>query len=67
MLTNEGHVDRAARVVLGIAILGFFFFGPRSPWALLGMIPFLTGAFGWCPLYQLVGIRTCPLAAPPGR
>jgi hypothetical protein len=65
MFTNEGQVDRAVRMLVGIAILSLFFYGPRSPWALLGFIPLLTGAFGWCPLYQLVGIRSCPPTATP--
>jgi hypothetical protein len=65
MLTNEGQVDRAVRMFLGIAILSLFFYGPRSTWALLGFLPLLTGAFGWCPLYELVGISTCPRTAGP--
>jgi hypothetical protein len=66
MFTNEGQVDRAVRMLVGIAILSLFFYGPRSAWALIGFIPLLTGAFGWCPLYQLVGINSCP-AAPHNR
>ena len=34
------------------------FFGPESPWALLGLVPLLTGLIGSCPLYSLLGIDT---------
>jgi len=27
---------------------------------LIGLIPLLTAAVKWCPLYTLFGIRTCP-------
>jgi hypothetical protein len=29
-------------------------------YGLLGVVPLLTGIVGYCPLYRLVGIRTCP-------
>jgi hypothetical protein len=58
---NEGAADRAIRVLLGIAILSLYFFGPESPWALLGLVPLLTGLIGSCPLYSLLGINTCPV------
>jgi hypothetical protein len=63
MFTNQGQIDRAMRMLVGVAILSLFFYGPRSVWGLLGFIPLLTGAFGWCPLYQLVGINSCPPTA----
>jgi hypothetical protein len=61
-MTNEGTVDRAVRVVLGLGILSLVFIGPQSMWGLVGFVPLLTGLVGFCPLYRLVGINTC--AAP---
>jgi Protein of unknown function (DUF2892) len=58
---NEHVIDRVVRVVLGVAVLSLFFVGPQTPWALLGLIPLLTGAVGSCPLYTLFGISTCEL------
>jgi hypothetical protein len=29
-----------------------------SSWGLFGLLPLLTGIFGWCPPYQLLGIST---------
>jgi hypothetical protein len=61
MPTNEGTADRALRVVLGIAILSLAFVGPRTPWGYLGIVPLLTGVFGFCPLYTVFGYSTCPV------
>ena len=65
-MTNEGGLDRTIRVVLGLALLTFAVLGPRSPWGLVGLVPLATGLAGFCPLYRLVGIRTCPAPAERG-
>jgi hypothetical protein len=57
---NEGFADRLIRIVVGLAILSLAFVGPQTPWGFLGLIPLLTGIVGFCPLYRLVGINTCP-------
>ncbi|MEZ4222777.1 MAG: DUF2892 domain-containing protein [Polyangiaceae bacterium] len=57
--TNEHPVERVIRVVLGIGILALFFVGPKTPWALLGLVPLATGLLGSCPLYTVFGISTC--------
>lgn len=56
---NEHVVDRAIRVVLGLALLSLVFVGPHTLWGLVGIVPLLTGAVGSCPLYRLFGISTC--------
>jgi len=56
---NEHMVDRTVRVLLGIALLALYFTGPKTAWGLIGIIPFVTGVAGSCPLYTLFGIRTC--------
>lgn len=60
MPINAGTADRVLRVIAGAAILSLAFVGPRTPWAYLGLIPLLTGAFGFCPLYSIVGFSSCP-------
>ena len=59
---NEGTVDRAARVVLGIVLLivGFGVMGGTGGVivGLIGLVPLLTGLAGVCPIYSLLGIRT---------
>jgi hypothetical protein len=58
-MTNEGTVDRAIRIAVGLGILSLTFFGPRSMWGLVGLLPLLMGIVGFCPLYRLVGVNTC--------
>jgi len=60
MPTNEGTIDRALRVLAGVAILSLVFIGPKTPWAWLGLVPLVTGLVGYCPVYAIFGIRTCP-------
>ncbi len=59
MTRNEGTADRTLRVIAGVAILSLYFVGPQTPWALLGLVPLLTGLVGTCPLYSLIGMNTC--------
>lgn len=53
-----GNLDSIIRVTLGsiILIVGFVY---ESWWGVIGLIPILTGAISWCPLYYLFGIQTC--------
>ena len=60
-LTNEGGLDRAIRVIVGVILLALVFVGSHTPWGWLGLVPLLTGLIGWCPAYSLLGMRTCPL------
>ena len=53
---NVGKWDRIIRVVLGLTILAFL---PRTTWALLGLVPLVTGIAAYCPLYHLFGWSTC--------
>lgn len=66
---NEGTLDRTLRVLLGLGLLSAGWFGviTGTPGLLLkvfGFVPLLTGLAGWCPLYAVLGIRTCPARAP---
>jgi hypothetical protein len=48
------------RVVLGMGLLSLVFFGPQTPWGIVGVIPLLTGLVGFCPLYRLPGLSARP-------
>jgi hypothetical protein len=61
MKPNEGTVDRILRVVVGLGVLSLAFIGPQTPLGYLGLVPLLTGAIGWCPLYAILRINTCGL------
>lgn len=62
MQRNVGGIDKAIRILIGLALLAFALFtsGPYHWAGLIGVVPILTAAIGWCPLYTVLGIRTCP-------
>jgi hypothetical protein len=60
--TNEGTLDRAVRVILGLGLLSLTVIGPQTWFGLLGLLPLATGLAGTCPAYTLLGISTCPMA-----
>jgi hypothetical protein len=57
--TNEHPIERGVRILVGLGLLGIAFFGPKTPWGFIGILPLLTGAVGTCPLYSLLGVSTC--------
>jgi hypothetical protein len=59
MTANEGTLDRAVRVVMGLALLSLTVVGPRTLWGLVGLVPLATGLLGVCPVYSILGISTC--------
>ena len=56
---NEGIVDRAVRIALGLGLLALAVVGPHSPFGLMGLMPLATGLLGVCPIYRLFGVNTC--------
>lgn len=61
MSRNEGNIDRALRIILGLVLLALVFVGPQTAWGWIGIVPLATGLIGWCPLYTLLGLNTCPM------
>jgi hypothetical protein len=57
MKRNMGKTDRIVRGVIGIAgvALGFYF---QTWWGLFALIPLVTAAIGFCPLYVPFKIST---------
>ena len=35
--------------------------GKVGLWGYIGVVPLLTGAVGFCPLYSALGLNTCPV------
>ena len=58
MFLNEGIVDRAVRVVVGVVLLALVFVGPKTWLGWLGLVPLITGVVGFCPIYRFLGVRT---------
>ena len=63
MTINEGVADRVVRITAGFLILSMFFLadGNARWFALVGVVPFITGIVGWCPVYSLFKFQTCPV------
>jgi hypothetical protein len=65
MRRNEGNVDRVIRVVVAAAAAGgAVAVGPGSPAGIalfvVAGVMLATAAVGFCPLYALLGVDTCP-------
>jgi hypothetical protein len=58
MPCNVGGIDRIARIIAGIAIIGAGVY-LQSWWGAVGAVPLLTGAIGMCPLYFPLKLSTC--------
>jgi hypothetical protein len=61
MKSNVGGIDRILRIVLGLALIGMTLAGFIGVWGWIGVVPLLTGAVGFCPLYPLIGFSSCPV------
>lgn len=55
---NVGNLDRAFRILLGLALIGLAAGGIVGPWGYVGIVPLLTGLVARCPLYATLGIAT---------
>jgi hypothetical protein len=69
MTCNVGGIERPIRIVVGILALGIGAFAGLPPVGtgialVVGTIALVTGAIGFCPVWTLLGINTCP--ATPG-
>jgi len=58
---NVGSIDRILRIVVGLGLISLVFVGPQTPWGWVGVVPLLTAFISFCPLYTLIGVRTCPV------
>lgn len=64
---NVGSVDRIVRFLLAVALLGVAGAGRLEPWlaalaVLVGLVLGVTALLRFCPLYALLGLRTCRTA-----
>ncbi len=60
MEKNVGGVDRVLRIVVGVALIGAAATGEIGVWGWIGVLPLLSGLFGFCGAYKLLGLSTCP-------
>ncbi len=66
MKKNMGNLDRIIRIVVAAVLAVLYFNGTLA--GTLGIVALvvavvflLTSAVGFCPLYRLVGLSTCPV------
>jgi hypothetical protein len=64
MSVNVGSADRLIRIILGLALLVLAFMSGLGSLgmmicAVIGLVLVVTAAFRFCPLYRLIGVRTC--------
>ena len=59
MARNVGGIDRIVRIIVGLGLISLAFWGPKTAWGWIGLVPLATAALGWCPPYSLLGINTC--------
>lgn len=69
MTCNVGGVERPIRIVVGIGLLGLGAFAGLSAELtavalVLGTIALVTGVIGYCPVWKLLGLNTCPTTTP---
>ena len=63
MTRNMGSIDRAVRIVIGLALLWYALLAAPTGYnwiGWIGVIPLLTALSGFCPLYSILGVSTCP-------
>ena len=60
MKLNVGGIDRVLRIGAGLGLVAWAAVG-GPVWAWIGVVPLATGAIGFCPVYPLLGMNTCPM------
>ncbi|GLT24077.1 MULTISPECIES: DUF2892 domain-containing protein [Zoogloea] len=60
MKTNVGGIDKVLRIGAGVALVAWAALG-GPVWAWIGVVPLATGLTGFCPVYPLLGMNTCPM------
>ena len=64
MSRNIGALDRVVRVIIGLVLVAYTvpvgFSSTGWNWVgWIGVVPLLTAAIGFCPLYRVMGISSC--------
>ena len=59
MKANVGTIDRALRIIVGLALIGLTATGHIGGRGWIGVVPLATGLFRFCPAYTLLGASTC--------
>lgn len=64
MTANVGGADRIIRIIIGLVLLWYALLAPATGYnwiGWIGIVPTLTALLGYCPLYSVLGVSTCPV------
>ncbi|WP_145718172.1 YgaP family membrane protein [Chitinophaga japonensis] len=66
MKKNMGTIDRTVRIIIALLLAALYYGGiitgtTGAVLLVIGIVLFLTSVVGFCPLYGLLGIKTCGL------
>jgi hypothetical protein len=56
---NVGRFDHLIRILIGILLMSLADMNVIGAWGWFGVIPLITGALRYCPIYSLLGVNTC--------
>lgn len=59
MTRNLGNLDRYARFALGALLIALTLMGTIGVWGWVGVILVATAFMNFCPLYRIIGMKTC--------
>lgn len=62
MQANVGGIDKVVRIIGGVILIALAATNMVGVWGWIGVVPLLTGLFNFCPLYSLLGIKTCKIS-----
>ncbi len=61
---NVGSLDRALRILIGMAVFVLSYLGYLGSWGWLGIVVggvlLITAVFSFCPLYAILRLKTTP-------
>lgn len=60
MKCNVGGIDRVLRIAVGLGLVIWAAALGGPVWAWVGVAPLATGLMGFCPVYPILGMSTCP-------
>ncbi|WP_019677409.1 YgaP family membrane protein [Arsukibacterium perlucidum] len=61
MKKNVGGIDKVIRIIAGVVLIALAATGTVGLWGWIGVVPLLTGLFNFCPLYSVLGMKTCKI------
>lgn len=56
---NMGGMDRLARLIVGALLVVLALTGTIGAWGWSGLILLATGFLNFCPIYRVIGVKTC--------